>query len=451
LKAIVFYIILGLVSTKMPWISVVFLYCVLIHWYIKNKKLFDVNALLGIVQICGLEFWGRLTDMDPYFPYELSKYLLFIYLVLFTVLNKMKLMIFPMVLFVIVLGYSIFYVMDGVNFARIISDSNGLIIILLAFAIFRNSRVRISTKNVKDLAENWLNYMIIGLAFVFIKTPNIENIHFTLGANYDATGGESSNQVATYLGLGAILMFFLIASQQKFSGFKLLDIFILIAFLSQCLLTFSRGGFIVAILLMLYLFFHLGSFRLSGKGVLIFTTVLSLIFTSFVFIDSKTNGMLMNRFNGETNATIIGRKDKTLNVVSSNRLEIIEENFEIFSSNLFGVGPSLGTKMRKDRFGTDYYDHTEPSRWLVEYGILGIILIILYLYVNLHHLRLRHPSNVSIIFSSFLVAMILLSSLTLLHSATRTFVSFVPLVVGIIKLKSNVATVNRGNKSPQKT
>jgi O-antigen ligase len=439
-----------MVSTLLPWLSLVFLYGVLILWFIKNKKLFEVNAFLGIVQICGLEFWGRLTNMDPYFPYELSKYLLFIYFVLYMGVNKLKLKIFPLVLFVIVLGYSIFYVINGVKVSRIVSDANGLIIMLMAFSIFRDSIVRISTKEVKELAENWLNYMIIGLAFVFIKTPNIDNIHFALGANYDATGGESSNQVSTYLGLGAILMFFLIISQQRYSGFKLFDILILIAFISQSLLTFSRGGFIVAILLMLYLFLKSRSFGLSGKGLLILTTVVVLICTSFVYIDSKTNGMLVNRFKGETNATIIGEKEKNLNVMTSNRLEIIEQNLVIFYSNPLGVGPSLGTETRKERFGTDFFDHTEPSRWLVEYGILGIILIFMYIYINLHFLRIRFALNAPKIFPSFLLAMIFLSSLTMLHSATRTFISFVPLIVGIIKLKPNVSSIYSRNKSLQK-
>ncbi len=450
MKIIVFYIVLGLISTVIPWISLVFLYGLLIHWFLNNKNLFDVKSLLGIFQICGLEFWGRLTNMDPYFPYEISKYLLFIYLLLFVVFSGIKIKTIPIVLTVIVLGYSVFYFFDGAKFSRIVSDSNGLIIILLAFSVLGNTKVRISTKQVQDLAKNWLNYMIIGLAFVFIKTPDIDNINFSLGANYEATGGESSNQVSTYLGFGAILVFFLIISQQTFSGFRSLDILILIAFLSQSLLTFSRGGFVVAILLISYFLFASGSVKFTANRILIMTTVLILIFTSFIFIDSKTDGMLVNRYKGETNATIIGKKEKNLNVLTSNRLQIIEQNLIIFSSNPFGVGPSMGTQVRKEKFGTDYFDHTEPSRWIVDYGILGIVLIIFYLYINLNYIRYTPPLNVSRIFSSFLVAMFFVSSLTMLHSATRTFVSFLPMVLGLIKLNPNVTTANRRHKSAQK-
>jgi hypothetical protein len=450
LKNLVFYIVLGLLSTLLPWLSLVYLYFSLIKWFLKTANKFDVNAFLGIVQICGLEFWGRLTNMDPFFPYELSKYLLFTYLITFIIFSDIKLKTLPIILFVIILGYSVFYFIRGANVSRIISDSNGLIIILLGFAIFENSKFGISIKQVEVLAKNWLNYMIIGLAFVLIKTPDIDNINFTLGANYEATGGESSNQVSTYLGFGALLVFFLIISQQAFSGSKLVDILILIGFLTQSLLTFSRGGFIVAILLMLYMLLKSAFFRLTGKRILIISAILILILTSFVFIDSKTNGMLVNRFKGETNATIIGRKEKNLNVLTSNRLLIIEQNFIIFSSNPFGVGPSMGPQARKEKFNSDYMDHTEPSRWLLEYGILGIILLILYLYINLHYLRFRSPANVSKIFFSFLMSMIFLSSITMLHSATRTFVSFLPMVVGIINLKSHVTTSSRRYKSPQK-
>ncbi len=439
-----------MVSTQLPWVSLVFLFVVLLLWFLKNKKLFEVNALLGIVQICGLEFWGRLTNMDPYFPYEISKYLLFIYLIFFIGFSNVKIKKFPFTLSVVVLGYSVVYFFDGVNVSRLVSDSNGLVIILLALSVLGNDRMRVSTKQVQDLARNWLNYLIIGLVFVFIETPDIDNINFSLGANYEASGGESSNQVSTYLGFGAILMFFLIICQQTFSGIKILDILILIAFLTQSLLTFSRGGFLVAILLILYFSFKSGVVRLSVGRISILASVLILILISIVFINSKTNGMLANRYKGETNATIIGAKDKNLNVITSNRLQIIEQNLVLFTSNPFGVGPSMGSQVRKERFDTDYFDHTEPSRWIVEYGIFGIVLIILYLYGNLNYIRFKHPVNVTRTFSSFVVAMFFVSSLTMVHSGTRTFVSFLPMVLGFIKLKPNVVAVNRGNKSPQK-
>ncbi len=450
MKSLISYIALGLVSTQLPWVSLVFLYVVFIQWFVKNKKLFEVNALLGIVQICGLEFWGRLTNMDPYFPYEISKYLLFIYLIFFIGFSNGKIKTSPIILSVVVLGYSVVYFFYGVNISRIMSDSNGLVIILLAFSVLGNDRMRISTKQIQDLARNWLNYLIIGLVFVFIKTPDLDNINFSLGANYEASGGESSNQVSTYLGFGAILMFFFIISKQTFSGFKVLDILILIAFLTQSLLTFSRGGFSVALLLILYFTIKSGTVRFSIDRMSILTTVFILILTSFVFIDSKTNGMLSNRYKGETNATVIGKKDKNLNVITSNRLQIIEQNVILFTSNPFGVGPSMGTQVRKERFGTDYFDHTEPSRWIVEYGVLGILLIIIYFYFNLNYIKFTPPVNGPRFFSFFLVAMFFVSSLTMLHSGTRTFVSFLPMVLGFTKLKPNVAAVYRGSKSPQK-
>jgi hypothetical protein len=285
----------------------------------------------------------------------------------------------------------------------------------------------------------------MGLVFVFIKAPKIEDMNLNLGANYDATGGESANQVSTFLGFGAFLIFFLIITKKYFTGNRAIDLIVFVMFMFQSLLTFSRGGFVVSLILISLLLHILGFISFNSKRFLLVTVFFFLIIASFVFLDNKTNGLLTNRYKGETNATLLGKKEKTINVVTSSRLQIIEENLKIFESNLFGVGPSLGTEKRREMFGSNYYDHTEPSRWLVEYGIFGIILFIWFISLLFKYINFSFPNISSRPYSALLVTMILFSSLTMLHSATRTFISFLPMVVGFIKLNPNVATINRRN------
>ncbi len=447
MKKLVFLVVLGVVSTVIPPVSLVYLIFLFVQWFQKNNKLLGVGAFLGIVEICALEFWGRLTNMDPFFPYEISKYLIFLYLVGFIFRNNIEIKSIPIILFIVCLLYSFWSISQGQKFARVISDANGLIIILLAYMIFQTSSFQITKTQIRILVTKWIDYLILGLVFVVVETPNIENINFNLGANYSASGGESANQVSTYLGFGAALLGYLMISKKLYSGNLIIDRILFFGFLFQSLLTFSRGGIIVGILVLGYWIFILGYIKLNARYMLVLISLIGILFLGFQYLDRKSNGMLANRFNGETEATLAGKKEKNLNVITSNRIRIIEENFIIFKNNYLGVGPSRGTFKRKELFGSDFNDHTEPSRWLVEYGIFGIILFIWFISILFRYVKFSFPDNASREYSAFLVAMILFSSLTMLHSATRTFVSFLPMVVGFIKLNPNVSAVNRRNKS----
>ncbi len=450
MKKLVFLIFLGVVSTLIPAVSLVYLLFLFVQWFQKNNKLFNVGAFLGIVEICGLEFWGRLTNMDPFFPYEISKYLIFFYLLIYSFqINSYK-NYFAKILLLICLTYSILVVLSGVSLSRVISEANGLLIILFAYVIFQDNDLKINWNQINKLIIKWIDFLFLGLIFIVLKTPNIENIHFHLGANYSATGGESANQVSTYLGLGATLIFYLLMNKKTYSGIKIIDFIILSLFIFQSLLTFSRGGIIVAMIIVVFLLFVLKYLEINLKNLALIFSLFTLILILFTYLDIRSNGLLTNRFKGETEATLLGKKEKNMNVITSNRLQIIEENYIIFRDNLLGVGPSLGLQKRLEIFHIEYYDHTEPSRWLVEYGIFGIIIFVWFISVLFKYVKFSFPDNVSRPYSVFLAAMILFSSLTMLHSATRTFVSFLPMVVGFIKLNPNVATANRRNKSPQK-
>lgn len=450
MKKLIFLVGLGVASTFFPAVSLVYLIYLLIQWFQKNNNLFNVGAFLGIVEICGLEFWGRLTNMDPYFPYEISKYFVFLYLIVFMFRNDFKYKVFSLLLFIVCLTYSVVVILQGEKYGRVIGDANGILIILMAYTIFPVSRFQITDSQIMRLVVKWIDYILLGLIFVILKTPNIENINFQLGANYAATGGESSNQVSTYLGLGFFLTGYLMINNKSYSSNKLIDRVLLLIFVFQTILTFSRGGFIVSCILLLFVFSAMGFLKFDIKRVFLVFGVLFLLIGTFYYLNARTDGLLLKRYQGETNATMLGVKEKTLNVMSSNRLEIVSQNFEIFRQHIWGVGPSRGTQSRRESFGSDFYDHTEPSRWLIEYGIFGIILLIWFIGIFLKYVNFSFINNTSRPYSAFLLAMILLSSLTMLHSATRTFVSFLPMVVGFIKLNPNVATVNRRNKSPQK-
>jgi hypothetical protein len=285
----------------------------------------------------------------------------------------------------------------------------------------------ISIKSLEGFMRKWINFLLMGLIFVFFRTPDLDKINYNLGSNYDATAGESANQVATYLSLGLLLSLYFIIKKKYFSGNIWIDITVMLLFVFQSLLTFSRGGIIVATMAILWYLYKTKKIIFSFKNAVTFFFMVFLFFIVFDFIDSKSKGTLTNRYKGETEATLMGRKEKNLNVITSNRLQVIEQNFLIFKSNIWGIGTSNGTSYRADLSGRLIADHTEFSRWLVEYGVFGIL--ILFWFSSISFKLLRH-GNISVSQMLFLV-----STLTMFHSATRTFVSFVPLIVSHIRIK----------------
>ena len=85
-----------------------------------------------------------------------------------------------------------------------------------------------------------------------IETPNYSELSFSLNADFEASGGFGSNQVATILGLGMFFSFYAWMNKLLFSGLHVLDGFFIGLFAYQGFLTFSRGGMIIGLIAILF-------------------------------------------------------------------------------------------------------------------------------------------------------------------------------------------------------
>ncbi|WP_332910234.1 hypothetical protein [Algoriphagus boritolerans] len=57
------------------------------------------------------------------------------------------------------------------------------------------------------------------LVYTIIKTPDLDSVEFSLGANFATAGGFGSNQVSTILGLGVFFDGFLYSFE--LSGYRI--------------------------------------------------------------------------------------------------------------------------------------------------------------------------------------------------------------------------------------
>ncbi len=183
--------------------------------------------------VISFEVLDRMAKTSPYIPYELGKYLL----VLMGLLGVIYLGIRSQkgVWMVILISPALLYDFSG---QRLFFDfiNYYLAPLSVGLGIAYANRLPIS----KVLLNQILNFIFWGclasLVFTYIKTPDFENIEFRLGANFDTTGGHSSNQVSTILGLGLFLSFYSLINRLNFSGYRLLDGLILAGFAFQGLL-----------------------------------------------------------------------------------------------------------------------------------------------------------------------------------------------------------------------
>jgi hypothetical protein len=261
------------------------------------------------------------------------------------------------------------------------------------------------------------------LVFTILKTPDFSEIEFSLGANFDTTGGHASNQVSTILGLGLFLSFYSVYNRKLFSGNYIFDISILIGFSIQGLLTFSRGGMIVGVFSAIIL---LLTSKIKFTKIITGIVIVCMLFISFNYVNSLTGGNLLLRYQGETQGTLAGSKENDLNNLVTGRLNILEDDFDLWLKYpIFGVGIGASTYLRDD---VKVASHVELSRLLADHGIFGLIYSILFFGMVFQYKSRVYSGN------SILYILILIALLTTFHAAMRTFVTPLFVILGSLRL-----------------
>lgn len=152
--------------------------------------------------------------------------------------------------------------------------------------------------------------------------------------------------------------------------------------------------------------------------------------------NSITGGMLLLRYMGETQGTLTGGAEKSLDKITSNRAGLFVKDIELFTDYpIMGVGVGASTYLRDDFKG--YAPHIELSRLLAEHGILGILIFSSFI-ILFFIIKKSASENIS---RGFLLACFIIGLLATFHSATRTYLT--PLLMGV----SSVLIVNMKNKS----
>lgn len=206
-------------------------------------------------------------------------------------------------------------------------------------------------------------------------TVSAEEIYFTSESNFTTSGGFGPNQVSAMLGLGLFASVAGIILFKKGSLFSIYFGVLALAFATQCMLTFSRGGMYnalggIAAMLMF------GS-RDIGSALRRFVPALILagLFIFFIYpvLDNFTGGQLQERFE-DTGTT--------------HRAEIAESDYAIFLENpLFGIGVGSSYNYRERFLSHKAISHTEFARMISEHGGLGLFALVCMFFMILANLK----------------------------------------------------------------
>jgi hypothetical protein len=266
---------------------------------------------------------------------------------------------------------------------------------------------------------------------MIFKKFNLNDVVFTLNANFELSGGFGTNQVSTVLGLGAFLVYIYWREKWILSGYRTLDVVLLILFIFRGLLTFSRGGIIGGFLAILVIIVF-GTRGYEGRRILIKPVkailgslfVIMVFIMTFIYADKVTEGKLIMRYQGETQGTISGRREKDINILTTNRIQIFKDDLKLWKEHLlFGVGIGASRNLRDKTEG--YLSHIEFSRLLSEHGIPGLIFVVILLVLGYRIFKDMGHSVYGII----LFAMYIFAVYTTFHASMRTYIS--PILLGI--------------------
>lgn len=409
------HFVIGLLIYSAKFLSKVYFIFILLFFLYRifnakrNRR--SVEILIACAYVVGCEVLLRMTGGN--FLYEIAKYLVIIFVTIGMFTEGIKSRSFPFFIFLLLLVPGIFVTSVNATFetnirTAIMFNLSGPI--CLAFVALYCYDKKVKFKDLQTILLATLLPLISTALYLYFFTPNIRDIVTGTYSNFATSGGFGPNQVATVLGLGTFIVasrYFLISTSLII---KILNLGILGLIAYRGLVTFSRGGMItcvVIIIAFLYLYFinskPVNKFRIL-RSIGIFLGIALLI---WVYSSVQTGGLIEKRY---ANQDAAGRAKEEL---ATGRAKLISFELEEFISNpFFGVGAGKIKEIRFEKVGRSAASHNEFSRILGEHGMFGILAFLIILLTPLSY-RIGNRKNI------FFYAFYLFWFLTINHSSMR--------------------------------
>lgn len=408
-----FHVGIGLVATAYKPAMIFYFLLVVLYFLFRILTLPNKQreVLIAASYMVGAEVFFRMTK--AFFLYETGKYMVIVFLVIGMFFHGFKRSSLPYFIYFLLLlpGVYISFLDTGYDdrFRQTILFNLSGPICLTVAAMYCYGR-KISIKELFTCLD-FLVYPIISMTiYIYFYNVNVRDVITGTASTVATSGGFGPNQVATVLGLGAFVLFsrFLIPYKNKLV--HLLMMFFLMAVSHRAIITFSRGGVFVALIMMAVFTFVMyvtsgikTKFKLSYRIIAVFGAIIAI----WLFSVLQTGGLITNRY---TNKDALGREKQD---VTTGRAKLIDADFQAFSENpVFGIGVGRSKYFYEENFDTTIPSHNEVSRMLSEHGTFGIIALLVLLFAPLLS-KINGRKN--IYFYPFIIFWIL----TIAHSSMR--------------------------------
>jgi O-antigen ligase len=407
----------GIIVGKIPsivfyWEIGVFLLAILWAFNVTGSAR-NIFMLAGY--LIGMELLIRMAGTP--LPHEFTKYAVSFLLLLSLLLKSKQIPIIWVVFGALLMPGILLTDAGDFEASRQLISANlaGPFCLLLSVAYFHNRVLRMS-----DLRQAFL-YTLYPLAsilgYLFIATPDLSEIDFGYRSNF-ATSVYGPNQVSSILGLGILLIGISYFLKLRLFSNHLLSFSFLGFLLFRGLLTFSRGGMLAAILILLLVFIYLSVISIGTKRAFFRTVAFAFGVTlcayfAFNYTNELTDNKLYDRYTGQK----AGKQIEDIDKFTSGRTLIVNLDWQIFLNNpVLGVGVGMG-KFYRTNFGFNVFvaAHNEFSRLLAEHGLFGLIALVILIVAPL----LRFFESTLIVERVLIIASVGFCFAFMTHSATR--------------------------------
>lgn len=440
LAIIIFHALLALIIFVIPFLSKLYaLLIVLIGTIliIKNKN--GNNEVLFVsAYLVGAEVFLRMTGGN--FNNEYAKFCVIGFMLLGMVYSNFSKKALIYLFFLMFLIPSILvtanYQDAGIDVKKVLFFNLSGPVCLAICSIYAFGR-RITLDNLQKLL------LIIGFpiisttVYLFLYTPNIQDVVTGTQSNFETSGGFGPNQVSTILGLGMFVFFtqLILFSKSKFEIFLNGGLFIFISY--RGIVTFSRGGIFTAIAMiicLLALLYYFSNKKGKSKLTSVFTLTLLLSLGIWTYSSFQTRGLIEKRY---ANKDARGREKKDR---LGGREEIMNQEIAIFLDNpILGVGVGMSKYKRTEITNIEIASHNEITRLISEQGLFGIFaFLILIITPFLHYISNKQH----LYFLSFFVFWILTINHAAMRVAAPAFIYALALLSLQVKIPEKIEEAN---------
>lgn len=432
LKYYFFHFVIGVVIFVIPFLSKVYSPLIFLFgiYAIHKKQNKNHEALLISAYVVGVEVLLRMTG-GMYFN-EYGKYSIIIFMLLGMYYKGISKSAFWFLIFIGLLIPSVVKAPSVLNYQTDVRKAIAFNIsgpVCLAISALYCYKSKITFDEMKKVVL-YVGYPLLAiLTYVILYNPSIKEVVTSTQSNFETSGGFGPNQMSTVLGLGMFVFFvqFLLNSRNRLE--LLINGGIMIVFAYRCLVTFSRGGMLCALvmigILTLITFFKTNR---AGKLKLGIVAIFVLFIGTLVwgYSSIQTSGLIEKRY---ANQDARGRlKESQL----SGREEIAKTELKMFLENpIFGVGVGKNKEYREEITGIVAASHNEITRMLAEHGMLGAIGLCILIFIPLFYFFVN-PQHI------FLLSFFIFWLLTINHAAMRIAAPAFIYALSLLKVTFNV-------------